>query len=580
MILAGNVALESMGFKTFGFGGGREDVWEPEELYWGPERKWLADERYSGDRQLDNPFGAVQMGLIYVNPEGPNRNPDPIAAAKDIRETFARMAMNDEETVALIAGGHTFGKTHGAGDTTLVGAEPEAASIEEQGLGWKSKFGTGKGGDAIGSGLEVIWTTTPTKWSNNYFANLFGYEWELTKSPAGAHQWTPKNGAGAGTVPDAHDPSKRHAPSMLTTDLSLRLDPAYEKISRRFYKHPDQFADAFARAWFKLTHRDMGPISRYLGPLVPKEPQLWQDPVPAVDHKLIGEKDIAALKAKILKSGLSISQLVTTAWASAASFRGSDKRGGANGARIRLAPQKDWEVNQPAELAKALKKLEAIQKEFNSSRSNGSKGKKVSLADLIVLGGCAAVEEAAKRAGHKVKIPFSPGRTDASQKQTDVHSFAVLEPAADGFRNYLRNGHQMSAEELLVDRAQLLTLTAPEMTVLIGGLRALNANFGHSKHGVFTNRPETLTNDFFVNLLDMNTKWEPSSTSEGVYEGRDRATGKIKWTGTRADLVFGSNSQLRAIAEVYSCDDSKKAFVKDFVAAWNKVMNLDRYDLA
>jgi catalase-peroxidase len=578
MILAGNVALESMGFKTFGFGGGREDVWEPEEdIYWGPEGKWLADERYSGDRDLQNPLAAVQMGLIYVNPEGPNGKPDPIAAARDIRETFARMAMNDEETVALIAGGHTFGKTHGAGDVALVGPVPESASIEEQGLGWKSKFGTGKGDDAIGSGLEVIWTTTPTKWSNNFFANLFGYEWELTKSPAGAHQWRPKNGAGAGTVPDAHDPSKRQAPSMLTTDLSLRLDPAYEKISRRFYEHPDQFADAFARAWFKLTHRDMGPISRYLGPLVPKEPQLWQDPVPAVDHKLIGEPDIAALKAKILKSGLSISQLVTTAWASAASFRGSDKRGGANGARIRLAPQKDWEVNQPAELAKVLRALEAIQKDFNSSKS---RGKKVSLADLIVLGGCAAVEEAAKRARHKVKIPFSPGRTDASQEQTDVHSFAVMERTADGFRNYLRNGHQMPAEELLVDRAQLLTLTAPEMTVLIGGLRVLNANFGHSKHGVFTKRPETLTNDFFANLLDMNTNWEPSSTSEGVYEGRDRATGKIKWTGTRVDLVFGSNSQLRAIAEVYACDDSKEAFVKDFVAAWNKVMNLDRYDLA
>ncbi|HMD16416.1 MAG TPA: catalase/peroxidase HPI [Terriglobales bacterium] len=591
MILAGNVALDSMGFKTFGFGGGREDVWEPEEdIYWGPEGKWLADERYSGDRDLQNPLAAVQMGLIYVNPEGPKGKPDPIAAARDIRETFARMAMNDEETVALIAGGHTFGKTHGAADPNkYVGPVPEAAGIEEQGLGWKNKFGTGSGDDAIGSGLEVIWTTSPTKWSNNFFTNLFSYEWELTKSPAGAHQWRPKNGAGAGTVPDAQDRSKHHAPSMLTTDLSLRFDPAYEKISRRFYEHPDQLADAFARAWFKLTHRDMGPISRYLGPLVPKEPQLWQDPVPAVDHKLVGEKDIAALKAKILASGLSISQLVTTAWASAASFRGSDKRGGANGARIRLAPQKDWEVNQPAELAKALKKLEAIQREFNSSQSNGNKsngskgrnkGKQVSLADLIVLGGCAAVEEAAKKAGHKVKIPFSPGRTDASQKQTDVHSFAVMEPIADGFRNYLRNGHQMPAEELLVDRAQLLTLTAPEMTVLIGGLRALNANFGHSKHGVFTNRPETLTNDFFVNLLDMNTKWEPSSTSEAVYEGRDHATGKIKWTGTRVDLVFGSNSQLRAIAEVYACDDSKQAFVKDFVAAWNKVMNLDRYDLA
>jgi len=581
MILAGNVALESMGFKSFGFGGGREDVWEPEEdIYWGPEGKWLADERYSGDRQLDNPLGAVQMGLIYVNPEGPNGKPDPIAAARDIRETFARMAMNDEETVALIAGGHTFGKTHGAGDAALVGPEPEAASIEEQGLGWKSKFGTGKGDDTIGSGLEVIWTTTPTKWSNNFFTNLFSYEWELTKSPAGAHQWRPKNVAGNGTVPDAHDPSKHHAPSMLTTDLSLRFDPAYERISRRFYEHPDQFADAFARAWFKLTHRDMGPISRYLGPLVPKEPQLWQDPVPAVDHKLIGEKDIAALKAKILKSGLSISQLVTTAWASAASFRGSDKRGGANGARIRLAPQKDWEVNQPAVLAKALKTLGAIQKEFNSSQSNGNKGKKVSLADLIVLGGCAAVEEATKRAGHKVKVPFSPGRTDASQKQTDVDTFAVLEPTADGFRNYLRKGQQRPAEELLVDRAQLLTLTAPEMTVLVGGMRALNANFGQSKHGAFTNRPETLTNDFFVNLLDMNTKWQASSTSEGVYEGRDRATGKIKWAATRVDLVFGSNSQLRAIAEVYACDDAKQAFVKDFVAAWNKVMSLDRYDLA
>jgi len=584
MILAGNVALESMGFKTFGFGGGREDVWEPEEdIYWGPEGKWLADERYSGDRDLQNPLAAVQMGLIYVNPEGPNGKPDPVAAARDIRETFARMAMNDEETVALIAGGHTFGKTHGAADPSrYVGPVPEAAPIEEQGLGWENKFGTGKGDDTIGSGLEVIWTTTPTKWSNNFFANLFGYEWELTKSPAGAHQWRPKNGAGAGTVPDAHDPSKRNAPSMLTTDLSLRFEPVYEKISRRFYEHPDQLADAFARAWFKLTHRDMGPISRYLGPLVPKESLVWQDPVPAGDHKLIGEKDIAALKAKILKSGLSISQLVTTAWASAASFRGSDKRGGANGARIRLAPQKDWEVNQPAELAKVLRTLAAIQKDFNSSKSGGSQAgkKKVSLADLIVLGGCAAVEEAAKRAGHKVKIPFSPGRTDASQKQTDVHSFAVMEPTADGFRNYLRNGHQMTAEELLVDRAQLLTLTAPEMTVLIGGLRALNANFGHSKHGVFTNRAETLTNDFFVNLLDMNTKWEPSPTSEGVYEGRDRATGKIKWTGTRVDLVFGSNSQLRAIAEVYGCDDAKRAFVKDFVAAWNKVMNLDRYDLA
>jgi catalase-peroxidase len=580
MILAGNVALDSMGFKTFGFGGGREDVWEPEEeIYWGPEGTWLADERYSGDRDLQNPLGAVQMGLIYVNPEGPNGKPDPIAAARDIRETFARMAMNDEETVALIAGGHTFGKTHGAGvPAQYVGNEPEGAGIEEQGFGWKNKLGKGHGGDTIGSGLEVIWTTTPTKWSNNFFTNLFGYEWELTKSPAGAHQWTPKNGAGNGTVPDAHDPSKRHAPSMLTTDLALRLDPAYEKISRRFYEHPDQFADAFARAWFKLTHRDMGPISRYLGPLVPKETLVWQDPVPAVDHKLIAEKDVAALKAKILESGLSISQLVTTAWASAASFRGSDKRGGANGARIRLAPQKDWEVNQPAELSKVLPKLETIQKNFNSSQSNGNKGKKVSLADLIVLGGCAAVEKAAKNAGYDVKIPFSPGRTDASQEQTDVHSFAVMEPIADGFRNYLRSGQVLSAEELLVDRAQLLTLTAPEMTVLVGGMRALNANVWKTKHGIFTNRPETLTNDFFVNLLDMGTKWEPS-TSEGVYEGHDRATGKVKWTGTRVDLVFGSNSQLRAIAEVYACDDSKQAFVKDFAAAWNKVMNLDRYDV-
>jgi len=588
MILAGNVALDSMGFKTFGFAGGRADVWEPEEVNWGPEGTWLADERYSGDRDLANPLGAVQMGLIYVNPEGPNGKPNPIAAARDIRETFARMAMNDEETVALIAGGHTFGKTHGAGvPAQYVGNEPEGAAIEDQGFGWKNKLGKGHGGDTIGSGLEVTWTTTPTKWSNNFFTNLFSYDWELTKSPAGAHQWTPKNGAGNGTVPDAHDPSKRHAPSMLTTDLALRLDPAYEKISRRFYEHPDQFADAFARAWFKLTHRDMGPIERYLGPLVPKETLIWQDPVPAVDHKLIGEKEIAALKSKILASGLSISQLVTTAWASAASFRGSDKRGGANGARIRLTPQKDWEVNQPAALAKVLKKLEAIQKEFNGPQLNGKsngnksgkKGKQVSLADLIVLGGVAAVEEAAKKAGHKVKISFSPGRTDASQKQTDVHSFAAMEPKADGFRNFLRSGQTLSAEELLVDRAQLLTLTAPEMTVLVGGLRVLNANFGQSKYGVFTNRPETLTNDFFVNLLDMNTKWEPSST-EGVYEGRDRATGKTKWTGTRVDLLFGSHSQLRALAEVYASDDSKQAFVNDFAAAWNKVMNLDRYDLA
>jgi catalase-peroxidase len=586
MILAGNVALDSMGFKTFGFGGGRPDVWEPEEdIYWGPEGKWLADERYSGDRDLQNPLAAVQMGLIYVNPEGPNGKPDPLAAARDIRETFARMAMNDEETVALIAGGHTFGKTHGAAiPADYVGAEPEGASIEEQGLGWKNKFGKGCGADTIGSGLEVTWTTTPTKWSNNFFTNLFSFEWELTKSPAGAHQWTPKNGAGKGTVPDAHDPAKHHAPAMLTTDLALRFDPAYGKISRRFYEHPDQFADAFARAWFKLTHRDMGPISRYLGPLVPKETLVWQDPVPAVDHKLVDEKDIAALKKKILASGLSISQLVTTAWASAASFRGSDKRGGANGARIRLAPQKDWEVNQPAELSKVLPKLEAIQKEFNSSQANGNKGKKISLADLIVLAGDTAVEEAAKKAGHDVKIPFSPGRTDASQEQTDVHSFAVMEPVADGFRNYLRSGQIMSAEEMLVDRAQLLTLTAPEMTVLIGGLRALGANYGQTKHGIFTNRPQTLTNDFFVNLLDMNTEWKPSTTaegiSEGVYEGRDRATGKTKWTATRVDLVFGSNSQLRALAEVYACNDAKESFVKDFAAAWNKVMNLDRYDLA
>jgi catalase-peroxidase len=567
-----------MGFKTFGFGGGREDVWEPgDDIYWGPEGKWLADERYSGDRDLANPLAAVQMGLIYVNPEGPNGNPDPIAAARDIRETFARMAMNDEETVALIAGGHTFGKTHGAADPNkYVGPVPEAAPIEQQGLGWNNTYGSGTGDYTIGSGLEVTWSTTPTKWSNNFFQNLFGYEWELTKSPAGAHQWTAKNGAGAGTVPDAHDPSKRHAPTMLTTDLSLRFDPVYEKISRRFYENPQELADAFAKAWFKLTHRDMGPISRYLGPLVPKEPLLWQDPVPAVDHKLIGEQDIAALKAKILASGLSISQLVTTAWASAATFRGSDKRGGANGARIRLAPQKDWEVNQPAELAKVLRTLEAIQKDFNSSKSDG---KKVSLADLIVLGGCAAVEAAAKKAGHDVKVPFSPGRMDALQEQTDVHAFAVLEPTADGFRNYLRKGDEGSAAEL-VDRANLLTLTAPEMTVLVGGMRALEANFGQSKHGVFTKRPGTLSNDFFVNLLDMNTQWQKSATSEGVLEGRDRATGELKWTGTVVDLVFGSNAQLRALAEVYACNDSKETFVKDFVAAWNKVMNLDRFDLA
>jgi catalase-peroxidase len=577
MILTGNVALESMGFKTFGFAGGRADVWEPDEVYWGSESTWLGDQRYTGDRQLDNPLGAVQMGLIYVNPQGPNGKPDPVAAARDIRETFARMAMNDEETVALIAGGHSFGKTHGAADADkYVGCEPEAAPIEEQGFGWKNSFGTGKGDATITSGLEGAWTTTPTKWSNNYLENLFGFEWELTKSPAGAHQWTPKGGAGAGTVPDAHDPSKRHAPFMLTTDLSLRFDPIYEPIARRFLKNPQEFADAFARAWYKLTHRDMGPIARYLGPLVPKETLIWQDPVPAVDHELIGAQDVAALKAKILASGLSISDLVSTAWASAATFRGSDKRGGANGARIRLAPQKDWEVNQPAGLAKALKALEAIQKEFNSAQSGK---KKVSLADLIVLGGDAAIEAAAKKAGHDVKIPFSPGRTDASQHQTDAHSFAPLEPVADGFRNYQRKGDPRPAEELLVDRSQLLTLTAPEMTVLVGGMRALNANFGQSKHGVFTSRPETLTNDFFVNLLDMGTKWEPTAT-EGVYEGRDRATGKVKWTGTRVDLVFGSNSQLRALAEVYACNDSKEAFVKDFAAAWSKVMNLDRYDLA
>jgi catalase-peroxidase len=578
MILAGNVALESMGFKTFGFGGGREDVWEPEQdIYWGPEGKWLADERYSGDRDLQNPLGAVQMGLIYVNPEGPNGKPDPVAAAKDIRETFGRMAMNDEETVALIAGGHTFGKTHGAGDASLVGPEPEAASIEEQGLGWKSKFGTGKGGDTITSGLEVTWTTTPTKWSNNFFWNLFGYEWELTKSPAGAHQWKPKHGAGAGTVPDAHDRSRRHAPSMLTTDLALRFDPVYEKISRRFHENPDQFADAFARAWFKLTHRDMGPIVRYLGPLVPKEPLPWQDPIPAVDHPLVGEPDIAALKAKILGSGLSVSELVSTAWASASTFRGSDKRGGANGARIRLAPQKDWEVNQPAQLAKVLQKLEAIQKEFNALQSGG---KRVSLADLIVLGGCVAIEKAAKGAGHNVKVPFTPGRMDATQKQTDAASFAPLEPTADGFRNYLRGKQRLSAEELLVDRAQLLTLTAPEMTVLVGGLRVLGANAGRSTHGVLTKRPEMLTNDFFVNLLDMSTQWQPSAGSEGAYEARDRKTNEVKWTGTRVDLIFGSHSQLRALAEVYACADSKEKFVKDFGAAWTKVMNLDRFDLA
>ncbi len=579
MILTGNVALESMGFKTFGFAGGREDVWEPEEdIYWGSEDTWLGDTRYSGDRQLEKPLAAVQMGLIYVNPEGPNGTPDPVAAARDIRETFARMAMNDEETVALIAGGHTFGKAHGAADPgKYVGPQPEGADIAEQGLGWKNTYASGKGVDTISSGLEGAWTPDPVKWDNGYLDTLFGYEWELVKSPAGAYQWTPKNGAGAGTVPDAHDPSTRHAPMMLTTDLSLRLDPIYAPISKRFHENPDQLADAFARAWYKLTHRDMGPRSRYLGPLVPAEELVWQDPVPAVDHELIDERDIAALKGRILASGLSISQLITTAWASAATFRGTDKRGGANGARIRLAPQKDWEVNQPAELGKVLRTLEAVQKAFDSSQSGG---KKVSLADLIVLGGCAAVEAAAKRAGHDVKVPFSPGRADASQEQTDVDSFNVLEPTADGFRNYLRNGQHRPAEEVLVDRAQLMTLTAPEMTVLVGGMRVLNANFGGTQHGIFTKRPETLTNDFFANLLDMRTTWKASSTSEGVFEGRDRGTGELKWTGTRVDLVFGSNSQLRALAEVYGCADAKERFVHDFVAAWNKVMNLDRFDLA
>jgi catalase-peroxidase len=578
MILAGNVALESMGFKTFGFGGGREDIWEPEkDIYWGSESEWLGDKRYTGDRELENPLAAVQMGLIYVNPEGPNRNPDPLAAAKDIREAFARMAMNDEETVALIAGGHAFGKTHGAGDAKHVGPEPEAAPIEEQGLGWKSKFGTGKGGDTITSGLEVTWTNTPTQWSNNFFRILFGYEWELTKSPAGAYQWKPKGDAGAGTIPDAHDPSKRHAPSMLTTDLALRFDPVYEKISRRYFENPDQLADAFARAWFKLTHRDMGPRARYLGPEVPAEELIWQDPIPAVNHKLIDAKDIASLKGKVLASGLSVSELVSTAWASASTFRGSDKRGGANGARIRLAPQKDWEVNQPAQLAKVLKTLEGIQSAFNSAQSGG---KKISLADLIVLGGCAAVERAAKKAGHEVMVPFTPGRMDASQEQTDAASFAVLEPVADGFRNYLKTKFSVSAEELLVDRAQLLTLTAPEMTALIGGLRVLNTNFGQTQHGVFTKHPGALTNDFFVNLLDMSTTWNATSEDKDVFEDRDRATGELRWTGTRVDLIFGSNSQLRALAEVYACKDSPEKFVHDFVAAWNKVMNLDRFDLA
>ncbi len=578
MVLAGNVALESMDFKTFGFGGGRADVWEPDELYWGPEGTWLGDERYSGERQLAEPLGAVQMGLIYVNPEGPNGKPDPVAAAKDIRETFFRMAMNDEETVALIAGGHTFGKTHGAGDPSLLGPAPEGAPVEEQGLGWRSKFGTGVGADAITGGPEVTWSQTPTKWSNHFFDNLFNNEWELTKSPAGAYQWKAKGGAA--TIPDAYDKAKKHVPTMLTTDLSLRMDPIYEKISRRFYENPDQFADAFARAWFKLTHRDMGPIVRYLGPLVPKEQLPWQDPIPAVDHPLIGEKDVAGLKAKILASGLTVSQLVSTAWASASTFRGSDKRGGANGARIRLAPQKDWDVNQPAQLAKVLRKLEAIQEEFNASQSKSkSKGKKVSLADLIVLGGCAAIEKAAKGAGHDVKVPFTPGRMDASQEQTDVESFAPLEPLADGFRNYYRSQHLMTPEEALVDKAQLLTLTAPEVMVLLGGLRVLGANAGQSKHGVFTKQPGKLTNDFFVNLLDMRTQWQPAG-SDGVHEGRDRKTNAVKWTGTRVDLIFGSHSQLRALAEVYACADSKEKFVKDFVAAWTKVMNADRFDLA
>jgi catalase-peroxidase len=579
MVLAGNCALESMGFKTFGFAGGREDVWEPQEdVYWGAESVWLADNRYTGDRELENPLAAVQMGLIYVNPEGPNGLPDPAASARDIRETFGRMAMNDEETVALIAGGHTFGKTHGAADPSqYVGPEPAAASIEDQGLGWINRFGSGNGDDTITSGLEGIWTTTPTKWSNNFFENLFGYEWELTKSPAGAYQWKPKDGAGADTVPDPHDPTKRHAPTMLTTDLALRVDPIYEKISRRFHENPDQFADAFARAWYKLTHRDMGPRARYLGPEVPQEELLWQDPIPAVTHPLVDDHDVEALKSKILASGLSVSQLVSTAWASASTFRGSDKRGGANGARIRLAPQKDWEVNSPAQLATVLATLESIQKEFNAAQTGG---KQVSLADLIVLGGCAGIEKAARNAGHEVKVPFTPGRADASQEQTDVESFAVLEPAADGFRNYLNARHTASAEELLVDKAQLLTLTAPEMTVLVGGLRVLNTNFDRSQHGVFTKRPEALTNDYFVNLLDLGTKWSATSEAQDRFEGRDRATGEVNWTGTRVDLIFGSNSELRALAEVYGWEGSEEKFVQDFVAAWVKVMNLDRFDLA
>ena len=578
MILAGNCALESMGFKTFGFGGGRADVWEPEEdIYWGAEAKWLDDQRYSGERELANPLAAVQMGLIYVNPEGPNGNPDPAASARDIRETFARMAMNDEETVALIAGGHTFGKTHGAGLTSHVGPEPEGAPLEAQGLGWLSTHNTGMAGDAITSGLEVTWTTTPTKWSNNFFWNLFGYEWELTKSPAGAHQWIPKHGMGAGTIPDAHDPSKHHAPSMLTSDLALRVDPAYEKISRRFFENPDQFAEAFAKAWFKLTHRDMGPKVRYLGPEVPKEDLIWQDPIPPVDHPLIDAKDIADLKAKILASGLSISQLVSTAWASASTFRGSDKRGGANGARIRLAPQKDWEANQPAQLAKVLSALETIQQAFNNTATGG---KKVSIADLIVLGGTAAVEQAARNGGHDVNLPFTPGRTDASQEETDVASFAVLEPVADGFRNYQKSAFSISAEEMFVDKAQLMTLSAPEMTVLIGGLRALNTNVGGTQHGVFTKQPLALTNDFFVNLLDMKTAWKPVSDAADIFEGYDRATGQQKWTATRVDLVFGSHSQLRALAEVYGSSDAETKFVNDFAKAWTKVMNLDRFDVA
>jgi catalase-peroxidase len=575
LVFAGNCALESMGFETFGFGFGREDVWEPEEIFWGPEDAWLGDERYSGDRELGEPFGAVQMGLIYVNPEGPSGRPDPRAAARDIRDTFARMAMNDEETVALIAGGHTFGKTHGAGDPSLVGSEPEGCPVHAQGLGWQSSYGSGMGKDTITSGLEGAWTPTPITWDNSFYETLFGYEWELTESPAGAKQWRPKDGAGADTVPDAHDPTVRHAPMMATTDLALIVDPVYERISRRFHENPDELADAFAKAWYKLLHRDMGPVSRYLGPWVP-EPQLWQDPVPEVDHELIGDEDIAALKDRILASGLSISRLVSTAWGAAASYRDTDKRGGANGARIRLAPQKDWEVNDPAELAEVLQTLEGIQRDFNSAQSGG---KRISLADLIVLGGCAAVEQAARSAGHDVTVPFAPGRTDASQEQTDMESFAVLEPRADGFRNYVRAGAKLSPETLLLDRANMLTLTAPEMTVLIGGMRALNANHGRSRHGVFTDRPETLTNDFFVNLLDMGTEWTASASAENVYEGRDRATGEVRWTATAVDLVFGSNSQLRAIAEVYGCDDAKEKFVRDFVAAWDKVMTLDRFDL-